>query len=865
MDMPVLPIVRRKCLRSARRLGSGSALLTRAFATVLAAALPVGTLHAAEAAAGPTAGTRIEISTGEPAGGPLHVIGTEGRRQLVVSAVPAGADADHERDVTRQASYRVEPDTLATVTPEGVVIPSADGQGEIVISVSAVPGLTDLPETRVPLVVERFGNDPPVEFFGRVVPVFTKFGCNSGGCHGKSGGQNGFRLSLLGFEPAEDHEHLVKEARGRRISTTAPDESLLLLKAAAVVPHGGGRLIETGSPSYRLISRWIAEGAQPGDPQAPAVVGIEVFPTVRVMHPGQSQQVRVMAILSDGSREDVTPMAQYEVNAPELASVDKTGLVSAAERGNGPPRSGVAALMVRYQSQVAVFRATVPLESPIDLMPARNAFARNFIDGHVLDNLVSLSLPPSGRCDDATFLRRVTIDIAGRVPALDETQAFLADSDPNKRDKLVDRLLDSPDYADTFANKWSAILRNKRTDDTLHRHGSYSFHEWIRSGLAENKPYDQFVRDIVSASGEASGNPATIWYRQVVDTNQQVEDLSQLFLGLRLQCARCHHHPFEKWSTADYYQLSAFFSRIGRKKGAQPGEDQIFHNRGPAQAAGPKATHQAAVLGGKPAELAADVDPRTALVDWMTTRDNPFFARSLVNRYWKHFFSRGLVEPEDDMRLTNPPTNPPLLDALAADFVHHGYDLKHLVRTICRSNTYQLSAEPNEFNAEDRQSFSRFYPRRLPAEVALDAIDTLTAKQTAFGGTLAGTRSIQLPDPNFGNYFLTVFGRPNGDSACECERVSEANLAQSIHLINSADILGKLGGDGRAAKLVADQGRDDAAKVAELYLVSFSRPPSTEENGLVQKYLEGHGDNRQAAYEDVIWSLLNTKEFLFNH
>ena len=865
MDMPALPIALQSCPWHFRPTALTGPLLSRVVAAVVAAVLVAGLPASLLLAADPPAGEQIVISTGEPGNGPVRVIGTEGHRQLVVSAVPAGADAEQARDLTRQAIYRVEPETLAKVTPEGVVVPSADGQGEIVVTVSAVPGLTGPPDTRVPLVVERFGNDPPVEFYGHVVPVFTKYGCNGGGCHGKSGGQNGFRLSLLGFEPAEDHEHLVKEARGRRLSITAPDESLLLLKAAAIVPHGGGKLIETGSPAYRLLSRWIAEGAQPGDENAPRVVGIDVFPTVRVMHPGQSQQIRVMAILSNGSREDVTPMAQYEVNAPELASVDKTGLVSAADRGNGPPRSGVAALMVRYQSQVAVFRATIPLESPVDRIPARSDFARNFIDRHVLDNLVALSLPPSGRCDDATFLRRATIDIAGRTPTLDETRAFLASTDANKRDKLVDRLLDSPDYADFFANKWSAILRNKRTNDTLHRHGSYAFHDWIRQSLAENKPYDEFVRDLVTASGEAVGNPATIWYRQVVDANQQVEDLSQLFLGLRLQCARCHHHPFEKWGTEDYYQLSAFFSRIGRKKGAQPGEEQIFHNRGTPQAAGPKGNHPAAVLGGKPLELPADVDPRVALVDWMTTPENPFFARSIVNRYWKHFFSRGLVEPEDDMRLTNPPTNPALLDALADDFVQHGYDLKHLVRTICRSNTYQLSAEPNEFNAEDRQSFSRFYPRRVAAEVALDAIDSLTGKQTSFAGVLAGTRSMQLPDPNFGNYFLTVFGRPNGDSACECERVSEANLAQSIHLINSADILGKLGGDGRAAKLIADTDRDDAAKIAELYLLAFSRPPTAAESELVQTYLAGHADNRQSAYEDVIWSLLNTKEFLFNH
>jgi len=826
----------------------------------LVALAGIGGANAATAADLPaTAIGALDVSTGAEAPAPLVIVGSEGRRQLIVSGIstPGGGVV---RDVTREVSYAVEPPALATVSAGGVVTPTADGRGEIVVRLDGAP------DVRVPLVVERFGADPPLDLAVHVVPVFTKHGCNGGGCHGKSGGQNGFRLSLLGFEPAEDHEHLVKEARGRRVSLVAPEESLLLAKATALVPHGGGRLIETGSPSYRTIARWIAEGARPADPAARKVTGIEVFPTIRVMQPGQAQQVRVMALYSDGSREDVTSMAQYEVNAPELASVDVAGLVTATPRGEGPPRSGTVGLMIRYQSQVAVFRGTIPMESPAERMPAREAFAKNFIDGHVLDNLVAIGLPPSPPCDDATFLRRVTVDIAGRLPTLAETQAFLADADPAKRAALVDRLLDSPDYADTFANKWAAILRNKRTDDTLHRRGSYAFHAWIRQSLLDNKPFDQFVRDILTASGEAGTNPPVIWYRQVAEANQQVEDASQLFLGLRLQCARCHHHPFEKWSTDDYYQLAAFFSRVGRKKGAQPGEDRIFHNRGTPQAAGPKGTLKPVALGAEPAEIPADEDPRTALAEWMTAADNPFFARSAVNRYWKHFFSRGLVEPEDDMRLTNPPTNPALLDALAADFVAHGFDLKHLVRTICNSATYQLSAEPNEFNAEDRQAFSRYYPRRLSAETALDAIDTLTGKQTAFGGTLAGTRSVQLPDPNFNNYFLTVFGRPNGDSACECERVAEANLAQSIHLINSSDILGKLGGaDGRAAKLAGDAARDDAGKIDELYRVAFSRPPSAEERALVEQYLAAHADNRPAAFEDVIWSLLNTKEFLFNH
>jgi hypothetical protein len=704
----------------------------------------------------------------------------------------------------------------------------------------------------------------PVDFDTQVVPVFTKHGCNAGGCHGKSGGQNGFRLSLLGFEPGEDHEHLVKEARGRRISVAAPAESLLLLKATAAVPHGGGRLIEPDSPSYEVVLRWIAEGARPGDPQAPRVARIEVVPAERVMQPGAAEQLRVIAHLTDGSSEDVTRLVQYESNVPELASVDEAGLVTATPRGDGPPLSGTVAVMARYQSQVAVFRASLPLDTPAEALPSAESFVRTFVDRHVLDGLVALRLPPSPVCDDATFIRRVTLDIAGRLPTLEETERFLADADATKRERLIDTLLAGPDYPDHFAMKWSAILRNKRTNDDLHRHGSYRFHDWIRRQIDDNVPYSEIVRGVLAASGEAGDNPAVIWFRQVSDVNQQVEDASQLFLGLRLQCARCHHHPFESWGTEDYFQLAAFFSRVGRKPGLQPGEDRIFHQRGVAEAAGPKGTHRAAVLGGGPAPLAVDDDPRTALVDWLTTPDNPYFARALVNRYWKHFFGRGLVDPEDDMRVTNPPTNPALLDALADHFVEHGYDLEDLVRVICRSTTYQLSSEPNEFNAADRQSFSRFYPRRLPAEVALDAIDRLTDKPTAFAGVLPGTRAVQLPDTSFPNHFLTVFGRPNADSACECERGGEANLAQSLHLINSADILGKLS-NGRAAALAADASRDTAAKLDELYMIAVSRPALPEERASVEAYLADRPDDPVAAWEDVVWSLLNTKEFLFTH
>lgn len=803
------------------------------------------------------AGFPIALSTGQPEPGPLRLVGSRDRRQLIVTALPGGRYA--EVDVTGETTWRVEPATIARIDHGGMLVPLSDGEGRVVAVVEG-----GLEEVSVPLIVERFGNDPPIDFVSQVVPVFTKYGCNGGGCHGKSGGQNGFRLSLLGFEPAEDHEHLVKEARGRRISLAAPETSLLLAKASAAVPHGGGKLIEAGSPSYELLTEWIREGARPSGAEPPRVTHIEVFPTERTLRAGQRQQLRVMAFFDDGRIEDVSRMAQYEANAPDLATVAMDGLVTATDPGDGPARCGTVAVMVRYQTHVGVFRGTLPLETAPELLPPPEAFVRNMVDEHVLAHLRSLGLPPSEICDDATFLRRATIDIAGRLPTIEETQSFLADADLAKRDHLVDRLLDSEDYAHTFATKWAAILRNKRTNNDLHRHGSYAFYDWIRRSLLENKPYSEFVRDIITATGEVDANPAVIWYRQVADINQQVEDASQLFLGQRLQCARCHHHPFEKWGTEDYFQLAAFFSRVGRKRGLQPGEDRLFHNRGTASADGPKGTHKPAVLGSEPAELSVDTDPRQQLAAWMVAGDNPFFARSLVNRYWKHFFSVGLVEPEDDMRVTNPATNPQLLDALATSFVDSGYDLKQLIRTICQSTTYQLSAVPNEFNAEDRQSYSRFFAKRLPAEVALDAIDTLTGSETSFAGMLPGTRAVELPDPNFDNYFLTVFGRPNADSACECERGSEANLAQSLHLINSADILGKLGG-GRASALAEDTATPVGEKIERLYLISLSRQPKPEEMAEIEAYLANRADRSKEAWEDVVWSLLNTKEFLFNH
>ena len=788
---------------------------------------------------------RIAIETGRGADGAFELAGRDAGQQLLVS----GTDAlGGTRDVTRSVTYTTEPAGVVEVDPTGHVRPLQEGEATIQVEVPAGQG------ARIRVDVRNIVRDKAVNFPNHVVPIFTKYGCNGGGCHGKSGGQNGFRLALLGFEPAEDYEFLTREARGRRVFPAAPDRSLLLQKATATVPHGGGQRLELDSPAYRIVRRWIEQGMPYGDPDDPIVTHIAVWPKDRVMGQGSEQQLVVVAHYSDGSSEDVTRMTQFESNDAEMAEAGPTGLVTTAEL------AGSVAVMARYQGFVDVFQATIPLGVQVENLPA----PRNLVDEHVFAKLQRLGLPPSKTCDDATFLRRVTLDVAGRLPTLDETKQFLSDTSSDKRLSLIDRLLSSDDYASYFATKWKGILRNKRRQDG-DKSSTYAFYNWIRTSFYENKPYHQFVREIVTASGEPAVNPPAAWYREVRDQAAQVEDTAQLFLGLRIQCARCHHHPFEAWSQQDYFGFAAFFAQLGRKKGLF--DDRIYHRPGVARAQNPKSGEDVPPtgLGSQPLEIDPDDDPRIALADWMTDPKNPFFAKAAVNRYWKHFLGRGLVEPEDDMRVTNPPSNPELLEALAEDFVANEFDLKHLIRTICSSQVYQLSSEPNKWNEDDKQNFSRFYPRRLHAEVLLDAVDQLTGTTTDFAGMPAGTRAVELPDNGFASTFLTVFGRPDSNSACECERSGDANLAQSLQLLNSAEILTKLtSAEARPARLSGETARDHEARLTELYLRAFAREPEPDELSVALDYIE-ESDDSQRAYEDIVWALINTKEFLFNH
>lgn len=764
---------------------------------------------------------------------------------IVIGQFQNGSQAD----LTRAVNYRSTSESVAVISSHGYI--EAIGDGECKIEITTPSSI----KSEINVRVNNFATDIPIHFANQITPVFTKYGCNSGGCHGKSGGQNGFRLSLLGFEPSDDYQWLVHEGRGRRLFPASPDHSLLLQKAIGKMPHGGGAKMTENSPPYRILRRWIEQGMPRGAADDAIVQSIEIFPKQSRIQKGESQQLSVLAHYSNGTSTDITRMTTFESNDPEMAELTPEGL---ATFGKIP---GTVAVMARFQGQVAVFRATIPLGAPVASLPP----AVNLVDKHIFTQLQSLGLPPSNLTDDATFLRRVTVDIAGRLPRIEETEQFLADTSADKRQKLVNQLLDSNDYAANFATKWAAILRNKRnTPDDRWR--TYSFHQWLSQRIANNVGMNQMVSELLTASGTPDDNPAVGWYRELTEPEALVEDTAQLFMGQRIGCAKCHHHPQEKWSQADYYSLAAFFTRIGRKGDVRASVTRVVHQVGDASSRHPR-TGEAL----KPRGLGADVaqvdawqDPREVLANWLTAPENPFFARAVVNRYWKHFFGRGLVEPEDDMRLTNPASHPELLDELAADFVAHGYDVKYLISLLCNSSTYQLSAIPNEFNADDKSSFSRYYPKRLAAEVTLDAVDQITGQATAFSGLPSGTLANSLPDNGFPSYFLTVFGRPEGNSACECERSSEANLAQCLHLINSDEVQKKLRADTGLVAQLGQSKEDINAAIKTLYMRAYSRSPDANEQEIALKYLQSKPDLR-AAFEDLAWTLMNTKEFLFNH
>ena len=758
--------------------------------------------------------------------------------------------SDGPRDVSREVTFTSSQPAVARVDSRGYVVPAGNGSASVQITRGA-------DRLEIPIRVAGFSDGRSVDFRTEIEPLLSKLGCNAGGCHGKASGQNGFKLSLFGFDAAFDHDVLTREARGRRIFPAAPDQSLLLTKATAQVPHGGGKRMNKDGHEYQVFRQWIAAGAPRSAPDAPRIVKLRIVPADRVLQREQIQQLAVQAEYSDGSIRDVTRQAEYSSNLDVVASVDPDGLVRAHQM------SGEAAVMARHRGHVAVFRGMVPHGEALAAIPEFKPI--NYVDELTLAKWKKLGLRPSPIVDDATCLRRATIDLCGRLPTSLETRTFLNDVALDKREKLIDRLLDSADYPAYFALRWGSILRNSNLAGSSQ--AAYAFHNWIKDMIARNRPYDEFVRGIVAAAGEWQEAPAINWYWQNRDDqlHQTTADVAQIFLGTRLQCAKCHHHPYERWGQADYYGLSGFFTRLGRKSFGEPppyyaSATVTTGEKNPLTGKTPEPKY----LDGAEAKFSAEDDPRHALVDWMVKPENPYFARTLVNRMWGHLLGRGLYHEVDDLRETNPPSNLELLDALAHDFIEHKFDVKHIIRTIAYSRVYQLSSEPTSDNKNDQQNFARYYARRMPAEVFLDAINQTTGARGGFSGVSSNARAVDLPHEGFGSYFLDTFDRPKRVTTCECERSTGATLSQVLLLANSEEIENKIGaGDGRLAKMLKDK-KPIPEIVEEFYLSALSRFPSPEEKKRTASYIDKI-DNKQQALEDVLWALINTKEFMFNH
>ncbi|MEW4569757.1 DUF1553 domain-containing protein [Tautonia sp. JC769] len=760
-------------------------------------------------------------------------------------------------------SFSVSNPNIATVSADGTVEPVGDGETTLTArwgdrSVSA------------PVRVRDSGRVEPWSFRNHVLPVLTKAGCNQGSCHGAAAGKNGLRLTLRGYGPEADYDALTRQAMARRINKTAPSESLMLLKATGVVEHGGGPRIDPDSREYRIIAEWIGAG-MPGPGEGDARIDrVEVMPPAVLLAPGQSQQLLVRATYADGRAADVTRWAKFGTTDETVATVDESGRLTVVGAGEG-------AITVWFDSQVDLTTVTVPYDQTIDRGVFASAPRFNEIDAINLEKLQSLNIPPSPPSDDATFLRRAYLDATGTLPGVDEVEAFLADEDPEKRAKLVDQLLDSEAFVDYWTYKWSDLLLVSSRN--LAKPAMWSFSRFIRESVAENRPWNEFTREILTAKGSTLDDGAGNYFVIHRDPIELTENASMAFLGLAMTCARCHNHPLEKWTQDQYYGFANLFGRVKLKdgdRGAAQGDVEII----PASEGDILHPRRGAPMAPQPLDaeampLESPGDRREALADWLESPENPYFAAAIVNRVWANFFARGLVDPEDDLRATNPPSDRKLMAWLVEDFKGHGYDVRHLIRTIMTSAAYQRSAAPVPGNEGDSKFLSRYVPRRLPAEVLMDVMAQVTGVPTEFPGYPAGWRSVQLPDVEVASTFLDAFGRPERNDTCSCERSSEPSLAQALHLANGSTLNEKLRREDSAVARAAASGEPFAETVDHLFKKALARPPTGAESARIVSALdeavagaetdEERAVLRRQVLEDLYWATMTGNEFLFNH
>ena len=832
---------------AARGSGGGLRAVGTACAVFLAAA--------ASASAAPEAGLHVYPPR-------VHLATARDRQTLIVQVVEADGLT---RDVTAEATF-----TLADAAPARLVAnvlhPQADGDTTLAVSHG---GRT----VQGPVHVERAAERPRLSFRLDVLPVLTRNGCNSGACHGASRGKDGFRMSLFGFDPAADYARLTRELAGRRINRALVGESLLLTKATNTVAHGGGRRITAGDESFETLAGWIEAGAQDDPGPVPAVVAVELFPPAAVLDgPGAAQQFTVRARYADGTDRDVTSRAVFSSGNDAAAAIDPAGRVVAGNRGTAFVMArfdthSVGAQVITLPRGLAFQWADPPAAGPIDeLIHAR---------------LRTLRINPAPLCSDAEFLRRASIDICGVLPTADECRSFAASQDPDRRAHLVDRLLARPEFIQLWVMKWSELLMIRTVVNQVGEKAMLRYASWLRDRLEADTPIDRLVRELLSAEGSTFSDPATNYFQQERNTLKTAENVAQVFLGMRIQCAQCHNHPFDRWTMDDYYGFAAFFAQIGRKRGADPRETIVF-NAGAGEVRHPVGGGRVAprFLGGEAPDLAspehAGRDRRAVLADWLTSPRNGHFGRNLANIVWAHFFGRGIVDQVDDVRVSNPPVNPELLDTLATRFVESQYDFKRFVREICLSHAYQRSTQATDTAADDERNFARAALRRIRAEVLLDMISATTEAPDAFRGLPAGGRAVQIADGNTSSYFLTTFGRATRTTACSCEVRMEPTLSQALHLLNGDTLHEKIAKGGVVARML-EAGRTPEQVVEELFLRTLSRSPTpAETQGLLAMLpqpapgQEGGGPTPdpaavREALEDGFWALLNSREFVFNH
>ena len=783
------------------------------------------------------------------------LVGNFSRLQLVVSELTNGnGPTDRSNDLTRTVRYTSLNPEIVGVTPAGELQARHNGTARVEVRTAVDGGQVQLVEVTVSGLVDN----PAIGFREQVGPILSKHGCNSGSCHAAQYGKGGFKLSVFGFDPGRDRTAIVRERHQRRVSLVSPRDSLFLRKPTMKVPHGGGHRLDGDSIDHEILVAWLLSGAPAPSSKAPKVTRLEVFPKRRVCDVRAQQQLQVIAHYSDKTSRDVTAWAKYDSMDESILDVAPSGLVTASDRGQAP-------VMIRFEGQAAIAMFVTPFSTSATMDDWKN---NNFVDELASAKFRELGIEPSGLCDDATFVRRVTLDLIGTLPSPQMARDFIDSKHPDKRQRLIDELLGLTGdpardryndlYAAWWTLKWSDLIRN--SSNKLGEQGMWALHNWIRESFRINKSFDRFVGELVTAKGSIYSSGPANYFRINGNANDLTESTAQLFLGIRLECAKCHHHPFEKYSQGDYNGFAAFFKGVGTKRseefGLFGGESVVIVKAG--------TTGKATPLGGEPVEHPLDL--RIPLAKWLTGKQNEFFSRNVVNRYVSYLLGRGLVEPVDDLRSTNPPTNVALMDALSEHFVQSNYDLKKLLRAIVSSRLYQLGSQPTKANVSDTRFYSYYRVKRLAAESLLDAVDEATGVRTKFKSLPLGTRAIELPDAGdfYSNYFLKTFAKPKRASVCECERSPDENLAQALHTLNGDTIAAKVANKtGRVGKLLAAKSTHDSI-IEELYLATLSRRPSAEEQSACREFLAA-SPNPKECYEDLLWALLNSKQFLFVH